>query len=198
MNPPLTGNPAPFAETTRQTRRKSRNFDKGMAARPLSARVLTMADQSGSGRATWFVIAMVLLGVLIVSIAADHAGLTSDRGDHPRLAGVLGSASRSPETVAVDGAEMTALMGSCVLDLRHAQISPGVAPIVDVFAMMGSVVIRVPDEWTVDRQAVRVLGNVRDLRRRAPDWNVGDSSGAESPHLVLRGLVMMGSIVIRS
>src|SRR5215813_11435395 len=132
-----------------------------------------MADQSGSGRATWFVIAIVLSAVLIVSIVADHSGLTSDRGDHPRLAGVLGSASRSPETVAVDGAEMTALMGSCVLDLRHAQIAPGVAPIVDVFAMMGSVVIRVPEDWTIDRQAVGVFGSVRDLRQRSADWSVG-------------------------
>jgi hypothetical protein len=156
-----------------------------------------MADQTGSGRATWFVIAIVLLGVLIVSIVADHSGLPSDRGDHPRLAGVLGSASRSPETT-VDGAEMTALMGSCMLDLRHAQMSPGADAVVDVFALMGGVVIRVPDEWTVDRQAVRVIGNVRDLRRRPGDWNVADSTGVEPPHLVLRGLVMMGSIFIRS
>jgi hypothetical protein len=157
-----------------------------------------MADQSGSGRATWFVIAIVLLGVLIVSVVADRAGLTSDRGDHPRLAGVLGSASQSPETVAVDGAEMTALMGSCVLDLRHARISPTVAPIVDVFAMMGSVVIRVPDGWTVDRQALRVFGSVQDLRQRSADWSVDDPTGAEPPRLVLRGLVMMGSLHIRS
>src|SRR6476646_1123623 len=117
-----------------------------------------MADQSGSRRATWFVVAIVLVGVLIVSIVADHAGLTADRGDHPRLAGVLGSASRSPETSVFDGAEMTALMGSCVLDLRHAQMSPGTDVIVDVFAMMGSVMIRVPDEWAVDKQAVRGMG----------------------------------------
>jgi hypothetical protein len=137
------------------------------------------------------------MGVLIVSILTDHSGLTSDRGDHPRLAGVLGSASRSPET-SVDGAEMTALMDSCMLDLRHAQMSPGADAVVDVFALMGGVVIHVPDEWTVDRQAVRVIGNVRDLRRRATDWNAGDSTGVEPPHLVLRGLVMMGSIFIRS
>jgi hypothetical protein len=156
-----------------------------------------MADRNGSGRATWFVIAIVLLGVLIISIVADHSGLTADRGDHPRLAAVLGSASRSPET-SVDGAEMTALMGSCMLDLRHAQLSPGSDAVVDVFAMMGSVVIRVPDGWTVDRQAVRALGSVRDLRRRAADFNVADSTGGNPPRLVLRGLVMMGSLFVRS
>ena len=156
-----------------------------------------MADRNGSGRATWFVIAIVLLGVLIVGMVADHSGLTADRGDHPRLAGVLGSASRSPET-SVDGAEMTALMGSCMLDLRHAQLPPGSDAVVDVFAMMGSVVIRVPDEWTVDRQAVRALGSVRDFRRRAADWNVADSTDRNPPRLVLRGLVMMGSLFVRS
>jgi hypothetical protein len=156
-----------------------------------------MPDQNSSW-ATWFTIAIVLTGVLMVSVLADRAGLSSDVASHPRLAGIVGSASRSPETVAVDGAEMTALMGSCVLDLRHAHISPGVAPIVDVFAMMGSVVIRVPDEWIVDRQAVRVFGSVRDLRRRSADWSADDPTAAEPPRLVLRGLVMMGSIHIRS
>lgn len=157
-----------------------------------------MADQSGSGRATWFVIAIVLVGALIVSIVADYSGLTSDRGDHPRLAGVVGSASRSPETSAFDGAEMTALMGSCMLDLRHAQMLPGADAVVDVFAMMGSVVIRVPDDWNIDREAVRVIGNVRDVRRHAPTGNVVDSTGAAPPRLVLRGVVMLGTLFVRS
>jgi hypothetical protein len=157
-----------------------------------------MGDQISSGRATWFVIAMVLLGVLIVSMVADHSGLTADRGEHPRLAGVLGSASRSPETSAFDGAEMTALMGSSVLDLRHAQISPGADAIVDVFAMMGSVVIRVPNEWTVDKRAVWVVGDVRDIRRQAISSDVADTTIVERPRLVLRGLVMMGSLFVRS
>jgi Cell wall-active antibiotics response 4TMS YvqF len=157
-----------------------------------------MADQSGSRRATWFVVAIVLVGVLIVSIVADHAGLTADRGDHPRLAGVLGSASRSPETSVFDGAEMTALMGSCVLDLRHAQMSPGADVIVDVFAMMGSVVIRVPDEWAVDKQAVRGMGNIRDVRRGAASADAVATIGGNPPRIVLRGLVMMGSLFVRS
>jgi hypothetical protein len=93
---------------------------------------------------------------------------------------------------------MTALMGSCVLDLRHAQMSPGTEAIVDVFAMMGSVVIRVPDGWTIDTHAVPVMGSVRDDRWPARKIGADTSTAADSPRLVLRGLVMMGSIFVKS
>jgi hypothetical protein len=157
-----------------------------------------MADQTGSGRATWFVIAIVLLGVLIVGNLPGRQGQASEGGDHPRLAAVMGSALRTPETRVFSGAEMTALMGSCVLDLRHAQMSPGTEAIVDVFAMMGSVVIRVPDGWTIDTHAVPVMGSVRDDRWPARKIGADASTAADSPRLVLRGLVMMGSIFIKS
>jgi hypothetical protein len=157
-----------------------------------------MAEQTGSGRTTWFVIAIVLLGVLIVANLPGHQGQASDGGDHPRLAALMGSAQRSPETTVFSGAEMTALMGSCVLDLRHAQMSPGADAIVDVFAMMGSVTIRVPDGWTIDTHAVPVMGSIRDDRWPASKPGADVSTGAKPPRLVLRGLVMMGSIFVKS
>src|SRR4029077_3086960 len=100
-----------------RTGRASRNFLVGRAAAHIE-RTLKMAEQTASGRATWFVIAIVLLGVLIVGNLPGHQGQASDGSDHPRLAALMGSAQRSPETRVFSGAEMTALMGSCVLDLR--------------------------------------------------------------------------------
>jgi hypothetical protein len=157
-----------------------------------------MPDQSGSARATWFVIAVVLLGVLIVGNLPGHQGQASEGGDHPRLAAVMGSAQRDSDTKVFTGAEMTAMMGSCVLDLRHAQMSPGAEAVVDIFAMMGSVTIRVPDGWTIDTHAVPVLGSFRDDRWPAPGVATDAAPVAESPRLVLRGLVMMGSIFVKS
>ena len=157
-----------------------------------------MADRTGSGRATWFVIAIVLLGVLIVTNLAGPQGLASSGGDHPRLAAVMGSAQRASDARVFTGAEMTAMMGSCVLDLRHAQMSPGAEAVVDIFAMMGSVTIRVPDGWTIDTHAVPVMGTIRDSRWLAPKADAGTPAGIESPRLVLRGLVMMGSIFVKS
>ena len=157
-----------------------------------------MADQNGSGWATWFVIAVVLLGALIVANWPGRRGFASDGGDHPRLAGVLGSAQRFPDTDAFTGAEMTALMGSCALDLRRVRMLPGAEATVDIFAMMGSVTIRVPDGWTIDTHAVPVMGSIRNDRWPAPQRDAATPVAPDAPRLVLRGLVMMGSIFIKS
>jgi hypothetical protein len=157
-----------------------------------------MADENGSGRATWFVIAVVLLGVLMLAKWPGRRGFASDGGDHPRLAGILGSAQRFPETDAFTGAEMTALMGSCALDLRRARMLPGTEATIDIFAMMGSVTIRVPDGWRIDTHAVPVMGSIRNDRWPAPTHDVATPVTPEAPRLLLRGLVMMGSIFIKS
>ena len=157
-----------------------------------------MADQTGSARATWFVIAIVLLGVLIVGNLPGYQGVASDGGDHPRLAALMGSAQRASNTKVFNGAEMTAMMGSCLLDLTHAQMSPGAEATVDIFAMMGSVTIRVPDGWTIDTHAIPVMGSIRDDRWPAPKIDADAAAGVGPPRLVLRGLVMMGSIFVKS
>lgn len=157
-----------------------------------------MADQRDSARATWMVIAIILLGVVLVAYLPGRNGFASAGGDHPRLAALMGSAQRTSGTGAFTGAEMTAMMGSCSLDLTHAQITPGAEATIDIFAMMGSVTIRVPDGWTVDTRAVPVMGGIRDDRWPAPHSGSDASTVGQPPRLVLRGLVMMGSIFIKS
>jgi cell wall-active antibiotic response 4TMS protein YvqF len=157
-----------------------------------------VADQNGSGRATWFVIAIVLLGVLIIGNRPGRLRQGADGGDHPHLAALMGSAQRAPETRVFTGAEMTAFMGSCALDLTRAQMAPGGEATIDIFAMMGSVTIRVPDGWTIDAHAVPVMGSIRDDRWPAPKAATDGSSATDAPRLQLRGLVMMGSIFIKS
>ena len=154
-----------------------------------------MADQRGSARTTWMVIAIVLLGAVMIGYLP---GRNASSGDHPRLAALMGSAQRTSDTQAFTGAEMTAMMGSCSLDLSHAQIAPGAEATIDIFAMMGSVTIRVPDGWTVDTRAIPVMGAVRDNRWPAPSAASDASTPAQPPRLVLRGMVMMGSIFIKS
>lgn len=156
-----------------------------------------MVDQAGSGRATWFVIALVLLGVAIVTALSEHPGFASNGGARQQLVSVLSSSHQVSEPKPFAGADVTAVMGSCALDLRHAQLTRGEQATVDVFAMMGSVTIRAPEGWTIDTHAIPVLGGIRDDRwRRSAE---SDSTPAdELPRLVLRGVVMMGSIFVKS
>jgi hypothetical protein len=157
-----------------------------------------MADHIGSGGATWLVIGTVIVGALVVSNLPGHRGFASDGGDHQQVVAVMGSTHRSSDASVFKGAEMTALMGSSSLNLTHAQIAPGDEASVDIFAMMGSVTIRVPDGWAIDTRAVPVMGGIRDERRLAPGIEPRAEADGSLPRLVLHGFVMMGSIFIKS
>jgi hypothetical protein len=84
-----------------------------------------------------------------------------------------------------------------------------------VFGMMGAVEVIVAETWTVDVQAWAIMGNVQDKRTQAQTQNPQDAGGARdaadrSPdpaaaapapapiRLVIRGMVVMGTLVIRS
>ena len=108
---------------------------------------------------------------------------------------------------------MTSIMGESRLDLRQASIAPGEQAVIDVFTLMGGLVLQVPEGWTIDVQALPVMGRVNDRRgsrNRADDQPLPESpaTGIEDrtppaeavapPRVVLRGFIMMGGLVIRS
>ena len=123
--------------------------------------------------------------------------------------------------------DVTTFMGESRLDLRQTSIAPGEEAVVEIFTVMGSTTVYVPEGWVVDIDAVPVMGGVRDARRQPvaessdDDGNDADGDrrekqesapaspappvvqppGAASgppPRLVLRGFIMMGGLVIRS
>ncbi len=147
---------------------------------------------------SWMVVGLVLGLVL---------GVQAYQTRHPPAAGasahVTALLSRSLRTVEPGGArsgEVTAIMGGAELDLRTTDLQPGEEMTVDVLAVMGGVVIRVPDGWTVDTRAVPVAGGIKDKRLRAFDALDGEptTSTAPAPRLVLRGAVVMGGLSIKS
>jgi predicted membrane protein len=159
-----------------------------------------MAAQNGTNRGAWLVIAIVILGVAAVTMVSSRRGFGAVGADRPRVLAVMGSTRHQ---YAVDaqpftGADATAVMGSCSLDLSRARMSAGQEAVVDIFAMMGSVTIRVPREWTIDTRAIPVMGGLRDSRSMARRPDEASAAPGEPPRLVLRGVVMMGSLIIRS
>lgn len=93
------------------------------------------------------------------------------------------------------GGEMTSIMGGNELDLRRATIAPGEEAVIDVFTLMGGAVIRVPAGWTVDVRTTPLMGGVADQRVR--DRTAPPSEGP-APRIVLRGMVLMGGLIIKS
>ena len=107
---------------------------------------------------------------------------------HSSQFSILGSCKRRWSKTTFRGAEMTAFMGGCELDLRDALMSPGELAVVDVFVMMGGVSIFVPPHWTVTQEIVPLMGGVHDKSRSVP------SNPAQ--HLLVRGTVVMGGVEI--
>src|SRR5215217_5506495 len=102
---------------------------------------------------------------------------------------VLGGVSRGNNSPAFRGGELTAVMGGCELDLRHAAIE-GEA-VIDVFALWGGIEIRVPDDWTVVSRVTPILGGVDD-KTRPPQ------AAASRHRLVLRGFVVMAGVEVKN
>jgi predicted membrane protein len=101
---------------------------------------------------------------------------------------ILGAFSRGSNSKAFRGADLTAIMGGCEVDLRNAAIN-GEA-YVDVFALWGGIEIRVPDNWTIESHVVPILGGVDDQTR--PPQN------ATMHRLILRGFAIMGGVEIKN
>ena len=101
---------------------------------------------------------------------------------------VLGGVARGNNSRQFQGGDLTAIMGGCELDLRHAAIN-GEATI-DVFALWGGIEIRVPEDWTVIARVTPVLGGFED-KTRPPQ-------GLATHRLALRGAAIMGGIEVKN
>ena len=69
----------------------------------------------------------------------------------------------------------------------------------DIFGVMGGCEIAVPESWTIATPIVPVMGGVED--KRLPPLPAGMESaagGLAAPRLVLRGVIVMGGIQIKS
>jgi hypothetical protein len=103
---------------------------------------------------------------------------------------LLGGARATSSSQEFLGGSATALLGSCVVDLRQAAIPAGQEAVIDAAAFWGGVVILVPETWSVALQGVPVLGSFQDFTQPPP--------GGSTQRLVVRGIALMGSVEARN
>jgi hypothetical protein len=126
---------------------------------------------------------------------ADGAGHTGD--DTLTIFAVLGGAKRSSLSTRFKGGEVTAFMGGFQIDLRQAVIPPGEEAVIDMMIGMGGGEIVVPASWNVATPIVPIMGGVDD-KRLAPVPGSFDYGGKAAPRLVVKGLLLMGGLEIKS
>lgn len=103
---------------------------------------------------------------------------------------IMGGVARRSSSQAFTGADLTAVMGGCEIDLRQASIAAGSEAVIEVFAFWGGIDIKVPEDWTVVMRAMPLMGGVED-KTRAPQ-------GSSLKRLVIRGIVVMGGVTIKN
>lgn len=90
-------------------------------------------------------------------------------------------------------ARIGTVMGRSTLDLRETTIAPGEEAVVTVYVAIGRVTLRVPEGWDVDATALPGITDIQDTR-----LPVASSVAGPRPRLVLRGVVMIGTVEIAS
>ncbi len=101
---------------------------------------------------------------------------------------LLSGISRRNSSRAFSGGDLTAIMGSCEIDLTQAAINGDA--VIDVLAVWGGIEIRVPADWAVLLDVSALLGGAED-KTRPP---VGPT-----PHrLTIRGAVVMGAVEVKN
>jgi hypothetical protein len=103
---------------------------------------------------------------------------------------VMSGVVRRSNTQTFHGADLTAIMGGCEIDLRQASIAPGTEAIIDVFAFWGGIDIKVPEDWVVITRAMPLMGGIED-KTHSP-------GSVPAKTLILQGIVIMGGVTIKN
>jgi predicted membrane protein len=146
----------------------------------------------------WPMILIAIGSALVLQAVGrrDRIAAGGDPDDTLAIFAVLSGVKRTSMSQRFRGGEITAFMGGGQIDLRQATIPPGEEAVIDVFSVLGGCEILVPPSWTVATPIVPVMGGVED-KRFAPLPGTVDTS-RPAPRLVLRGLLVLGAIEIKS
>jgi hypothetical protein len=153
--------------------------------------------------AGWLVPLIVLGALLTSSVDRGSFALGDTSHGQFRTYAMMSRRVTTPPATALSGGDMVVLMGSSLLDLRQMTIPSGTTATVNVLAMMGEGRIAVPANWAVDVEATPILGNVSSFSDHRDDWSASaaepaPADGGPAPHLVIRGVIMMGRLRVQS
>jgi len=112
---------------------------------------------------------------------------TSDAINFIKAVAVMGGFKRYNNSQDFKGGELTAIMGGLEIDLREASIK-GEA-VIDIFALMGGVEMRVPEDWLVIIDGFPFMGGFEDNTRPPKE---------STKRLIIKGTAIMGGLEIKN
>lgn len=139
------------------------------------------------------VVAFVLIGVGIYFIGRGLFGrpepqIRLDGSDWISAIAIMAGFERANNSPNFRGGDLTAVMGGCEIDLRHAGLRAPAS--IDVFVMWGGIEMRVPEDWTVELRGTPLLAGFVDKTRQP--------ATPTEKRLIIRGVALMGGVEIKN
>jgi Predicted membrane protein len=136
----------------------------------------------------------IVVGIMMIIRASSHQrnihssqAESSDANSYIKAIAIMGGYRRMNNSQDFKGGELTAIMGGLEIDLREASIK-GEA-VIDIFALMGGVEMRVPEDWLVIIEGFPFMGGFEDKTRPPKE---------SAKRLVIKGTAMMGGLEIKN
>lgn len=137
-------------------------------------------------------IIIILIGVAMLRHGYGVSRGRSTDADYIDHSTILGGGEYRYTSKSLTGGKLFAFMGGCDIDLRDADIE-GDEMVIDAFALMGGIDIKVPDKWQVILRGLPIMGGFGDKTS-------GGREGLSSPvkKLVVKGTAIMGGVEIKN
>jgi predicted membrane protein len=138
---------------------------------------------------------LVFVGIMMIvkssfirkGLAAPPFTEAKDANDYLKAIAVMGGFKRSNNSQNFKGGELTAIMGGLEIDLREASIKE--EAVLDIFAMMGGVEMRVPEDWVIIIDGFPFMGGYDDKTRPPKET---------TKRLIIKGTAVMGGVEIKN
>ncbi len=134
---------------------------------------------------------LIAAGAAIVLRTTSGSTVPADADATDVVSGtaVLGGMEQTCTTKHFRGGSISAVLGGHSVDLREADIPEGEDAVLEVFAFMGGVELRISQEWTVVLEGTALLGGFE---------NKTHPRDAGKKRLILRGQAILGGVEIKN
>lgn len=130
----------------------------------------------------------IIIAMGLSIIFRQFGGATKPtNGKNDDISAILGGASQANTSADYTGGKITSILGGVELDLRKTVIKKEAT--IDIFAFMGGVELRVPENVIVKTKAAAILGGIENKSLAADAKN--------APVLYITGQVVMAGIEIK-
>jgi predicted membrane protein len=117
----------------------------------------------------------------------SSGGERTSADSHVSMIAILGGSEQRVTSQAFTGGDGTAILGGVNMDLTGASIE-GSEAVIDCFALMGGVDIKVPKDWSIVVRGLPILGSFEDKTNQTPS--------PTAKQLVIKGFALMGGVDI--